>query len=550
LSLVNPYLAKLVIDKAIGDKDIRLFVILALIGGGVFLLDALLGVIRRLLEGYIKTKVGFDLNRKVYKELQHLSLRWFQDKSTGENLYKISFDIDGVRDFITTLPPQAVSVFPQLILTLIIVFSLNWRMSALALCLAPFLHLPYYYYSREMQAVWQALIENSQDVFKNLQETLSHMQLVKVFGRETHSVRGHLKGLIRGIRIEIKSLKIEITNTLAGQLASKVIIGLIACYGIYEVIKGKMTLGTYSAIMVYLAQLVGLQGQAAHFFQTTTMGLISCRRIAQILDETKEATQEKAAKIIFSKKRDLNFKNISFGYRKQEYILKNISFDIKGAGHMALVGPSGCGKTTILNLILRLHEPWEGQILMDGRDIKSIDPKALKEQMGVALQEPFLWNDTVENNIKYGNEKATREEIINIGRIIGMEEFIRDLPLGYATMIGENACKISEGQKQRIAIARALIKNPAILILDEAMSSMDSESEEKILVSLKEFRNNMTIIAVSHRLSAVMRAEKVCYLKSADRMVIDTPQSLLRDDQDFTRLFAGQGSITPGSPLR
>jgi len=547
LSLVNPYLAKLVIDKAIGNKDIRLFIILALIGGSVFLLDAFIGVIKQWLERYIKVKVGFDLNRKVYKELQYLSFAWFQDKSTGENLYKISYDIERIRDFITTIPPQAASVFPQLILTLVIIFRLDWRMSVLALCLAPFLQLPYYYFSRKMRVVWQTLIENSQDVFKGLQEILSHIQLVKVFGLETHSVRKYLKGLIAGIRIEIKNLRIEITNTLAGQLASKIIIGLITCYGVYEVIKGKMTFGTYSAIMVYLAQLMGLQGQFAHFFQTTAMGLVSCQRIVQILDEPKEKTQGKAIKAFVFKRGDLAFRNVSFGYQKQKYVLKNISFNMTNAGHVALVGPSGCGKTTVLNLILRLYEPWEGRILVDAYDIKSIEPGALKKQIGVALQEPFLWNDTVENNIRYGRGNATQKEMADVVKIIGIDGFIRDLPLGYATVIGENACKISEGQKQRIAIARALIKKPRILILDEAMSSMDSASEEKILASLKKFKSDMIMIVVSHRLSAVMHAEKVFYLKSEDRMIIDTPQSLLRNDQDFIRLFAGQESITPNN---
>lgn len=272
--------------------------------------------------------------------------------------------------------------------------------------------------------------------------------------------------------------------------------GLITFYGIYQVIRGQMTLGTFTAIMVYFTQLIGLQGHFASFFQTFMLGVVSCRRVSEVLDEEQQVLEtEDAQKVIF-KTPKIAFNNVSFGYRPGEHVLKNINLNIEDGSYFAIVGPSGCGKTTILNLVLRLYDPWEGWISIDGYNIRDLRLDCLKGQIGIALQEPFLWNDTIANNIRYGKENTTDNDISRVARITGIDEFVTYLFGGYYTIIGENACKISEGQKQRIAIARALIREPKILILDEAMSSMDSASEKNIIqykASTERFDNNHRI---------------------------------------------------------
>jgi ABC-type bacteriocin/lantibiotic exporter with double-glycine peptidase domain len=540
IGLVNPYLTKLVIDKAVGNRDLKLFFILSLIGGTAFLLGIVMGALKQYLERYIRIKVGFELNRRVFQSIQRLPFSWFQNKSTGENIYHISYDSDRVRDFITTTPPQVVSIFPQLIITIFIVFKLNWQMALLTLCLAPFMYLPYYFITKRMRNTWQLMIENSQEIFKGLQEIFSHIQLVKAFGKELASTRRYLRKIIKGIRLELKNIKLEIVSGISSQVLSKVVTGLITFYGMYNVIRGNMTLGTFSAIIVYLMQLLGLQGQFAFFFQTSVMGLVSCQRVAYILDEADQTKVRFGKADVNLREAEINFKDVSFGYNKGEYILKNLSFSIPFARHIALVGPSGCGKTTILNLIVRLYEPWSGRITVDNLNIKEISPESLISQVGIALQEPFLWDDTIENNIRYGREGATLEEIIELSKITGVNDFVQEMPLKYLTVIGENACKISEGQKQKIAITRALIKNPRVLILDEAMSSMDSASEEKIISGLKDHFPGLAVITVSHRLSTVMKSDLVYYLLGPEVMRIDTVENILVKDADFAKLFVGQ----------
>jgi len=538
-SLVNPYLVKLVVDKAIGGRDTRILIILVLAGGGVFALGSAVSGLQRFLSNSIELRLSFDLHKKVFKHLQQFSFRWFQDKSTGEHIYKVSSDIERVLNFITTIPPQAVSLFPRLLFTFIIVFYLNQTMAVLSLCLIPFLFLSTVYFSRLMRKTWKNLFENFEDIFKTLGELFSHVQLVKVFGKETVSIRNYLRKLIGSIRIRTKSIKLEIFSSFSAQIIGKMGMGLIVFYGGYQVIKGKMSLGSLTAIMIYLSQLVGLQGSLSHFFQTAAVGLVSCRRVADILDQKPQIIENKQAKKITFKGAEIVFKGVSFGYRPKEYIVKNLNFHIEDGKHIALAGPSGCGKTTVVYLLLRLYELWDGEIFIDGHNIRSIKERSLKNQISIALQEPFLWNDSIENNIKYGKENAVYEEMLKVAQLTEVDEFVKNLPQGYKTLIGEAACKLSEGQKQKIALARALIKTPKILILDEAMSSMDSYSEERIIAKIKELPIS-TVITISHRLSTVMSADLVYFLAEPDKIEIGTGQSLLKNNKDFYNLFASQ----------
>jgi ABC-type multidrug transport system fused ATPase/permease subunit len=285
---------------------------------------------------------------------------------------------------------------------------------------------------------------------------------------------------------------------------------------------------------------MGIHNQFAGFFETMSFSLISYQRIKEILDARPQVQEAKEAKEAVLENCSVELKNVTFGYRLGEAVIRNLSFKIEQDKHIALAGPSGCGKTTLLNLILRLYDPWEGDILIGGYNIKDLQLKSLRENFGIALQEPFLWNDSIKNNITYARPRASEEEVKEVARICLIDRFVDSLPDRYETIIGEDACKLSEGQKQKIAIARALIKKPKILILDEAMSSMDSASEEQIVRNIKEAYKDITIISVSHRLSTVMACDLVYFFKKPDEMVVDKPQHLLEQDEDFQNLFATQ----------
>jgi ATP-binding cassette subfamily B protein len=543
VGLINPYLTKLIIDDGISKKDLKAFVIFVSLGAAVFLLTEFINGANRFLNQYVRVRISFDLNRQVFRKLRNLSFSWFQEKTRGEELYLLNHDIDTVTNFITTSFPQALLFFCRLLFILIILFYLNYKIAILALLLSLFLYLPPYYFKKMMQKAWEALVKNSQEVFRILDEFFSHIHLIKVFAKEIATTRAYLKRLIIDIRIRMKNLRLEILSGFANNAGNKTIIGLVGLYGGYQVIKGNLTLGSLTAITAYIYQLMGLPGEFSNFFHSASYGLISCQRINAILEERPKVVESINAKEVIFPKGEIIFQDVSFGYFPNKFVLNKLNFHVTGGGHIALVGPSGCGKTTLLNLLVRLYEPWGGEIIIDQWNINKLKLHSLRKQIGFALQEPFLWNQSIENNIKYGREEATREEILAVAKLTGIDDFVRDFPRGYQTLIGEDASKISEGQKQRIAIARALIKNPKILILDEAMASMDSASEEKIISNIKSTQKDLTLITVSHRLSTVMSADLAYYFFKPDEMIVDNPQNLCEYNREFIYLFTGQEKI-------
>lgn len=539
-SLVNPYLAKLLIDRGISGKDLKSFALIALAAGLTFLLNELLSQFNVFLEHYIKTKVHFDLTKKLFRHRHKLSLRWFKERGSGEHIYTTDYDIDLVTGLITDTFPRALSIITKLLFTLVIIFTLNYKIAIVSLILAPFLYLPGYLGRKRLQGVYEVYLKNSEDIYNLLTEIFSRIELIKVFGKEISSLRKYLSRVIINIRINIRHRNLEAIISSVSRIISKAAVGAIGFYGGYQVIKGNISLGALTAITVYLYQLIELQEESINFIDTTIQGLSSCRRIADILDERPEIIDSPSARPLIIHKPQIIFKDVSFGYRAKEPVLENINFTINGPAHLAIAGPSGSGKTTTLNLLVRLYDPSSGAISIDGDDLKELKLGSLRRQIGFVAQEPFLWNDTIANNIKYSRPDAKEELVKEIALLCGVADFSEKFPDGYNTVVGENACKLSEGQKQKIAIARALIKEPKILIFDEAMAAMDSAAEEKIIANIHRNFKDITLITVSHRLSTVMSADYVYYLSAAGRIIMDKPDNLLRDNPGFKLLFGEQ----------
>ena len=301
-----------------------------------------------------------------------------------------------------------------------------------------------------------------------------------------------------------------------------------------------MTLGNLSAIAIYLSQLSGVQGSLAQFLQERSLGVISWERLELILAAEPVLADDSQAKEASFFKGQIEFKDVSFFYKQEKQLFNKLSFSIPGGSRIALAGPSGCGKTTILNLTLRLYKPTAGNILIDGHNVNTIKAKSLYGQVGVVLQEPYLWNDTIENNIGYGSQLASFQEITEAARLACIDDFIIGLPLGYRSVIGENACRISEGQKQRLAIARALIKKPRIIILDEALSCVDARIKEEIIDNITSVFNESTIIVISHRLSTIKKMDSVYFLSRNNNVDIGGHEDLLRNNAQYQNYLAHQ----------
>ncbi len=545
LSLVNPYITKLVIDKAYGNKDLKLFLILAIIGASIFIFNGLINSLNGYLSQRISRKVHFALTKDLFQHLQSLPLSFFNERTTGEHIYRLSSDVNSVSNFVCDTIPQMFNLFPRLLFILVIVLYLNWRLALVAFLLVPISYIQPYLLGKWLKGTARKMIEKSQDIYIRLHEAFSHMRLVKALGKEVYEIKRFTETVSKSMDFEIKYARLLSISNFSSSVLNKVLSGIIAFYGGYQVIKGTMTLGSLTAVMIYVTQLIGLIESGSRFWETTMINSVSRQRLAEILD-VKPEIQDKQGAIDFPILQGaIEFKNVSFGYKKDEFILKDITFSIEPAAKIALVGSSGCGKTTLVALILRLYDVKKGFISIDGLDIKEIKLNSLKEQLGIALQEPFLWNDSVGCNILYGAEDAQEEEMIKAAKIAEADNFITGFPQGYDTVIGENACNISEGQKQRIAIARAVIKRPKILILDEAMSSLDSETEDKIIDNIRREFKDFTIIIVSHRLSTAKKMDSVYFLESPSHMEIGSHEELLRRSPKYKELFASQVEKIP-----
>lgn len=518
LSLVYPYLTKLIVDQAFAERDLRLFLWFSGIGAFVLVVNGLVSKFTSYLNQYIRARVDFDITRTIFEKLQSLPFSFLSKRSSGEHLFKIQYDIYRAGDLIVTVLPQTLALIPRFLFVFIIVFRLDVRLSALALLLAPLTFVVPYLFTRRLRERLRAYIQSSQRVFSRLAEVFSHLYLVKAFSKEKRELENYTRLMNENLRLKKRNIGLEVSSHFYASLAQRAVIGLVGIYGGWRVIKGDLTLGSLTAIMVYLTQLVNMQGSFAGFFQDTVLNLVSCERLEPVLDAPSAVVEDRPPLTPEFKTGEIRFDDLHFAYDDEKPVLEGLSFVVKSGSRIAIVGPSGVGKTTIANLLVRLYDANGGSITIDGYDIKEIEPVALKNQIGFAPQEPFLWNDTVMNNIRYGKEDATDEEVYKAARLAYADGFIDGLPEKYETVIGENACTISEGQKQRISIARALIKKPKILIFDEAMASLNLEIEDAILTNIERELKGVTFIFVTHRLSSLDRMDAVYELKSSSKI--------------------------------
>lgn len=540
LGLLNPYLTKLIIDKAYVNKDLKLFLILAAIGGAIFIFNGILHSISSYLSRRISSSVHFDITKDLFKHLQSLPLSFFNDKATGEHIFRVSNDVGMVNNFVCHTIPEIIILFPRALFLSFIVFYLDWRLALFSLLLIPVSYIHLHFFVKWLREMTHKMIEKTQGIFIELCDLFRNINLIKVFGREDYEIKRFEESLLKRIALELKMERLTNISSFLSSMSDRIISGCIALYGGYLIIKGTLTLGSYTAIMIYQMQFMALLKSIGGFYEAIAISSIPRKRISEILD-TKPQIQDGQYAIDYRIPQGrIEFRNISFGYKRDEFILKGISFSIAQDSKIALVGKSGCGKTTLLSLILRLYDIERGCILIDGFDIKNIKLKSLKEQIGITLQSSFFWNDTIKNNILYAKETAPMEEVIKAARIAEAHRFIDKLYFGYDSVLGQDACHISEGQKQRIAIARAVIKQPKILILDEAMSSIDSETEEKIMDNIKcEFKYS-TVIIVSHRLSTVQKMDLVYFLKDPSCIEIGVHGEFLERSPEYRELFASQ----------
>ncbi len=537
-----PLFTKWIIDVAIKHHDMH--ALLLNIGG--MLAVALIGTAVGVWQGYLNAAVGEgimrDMRDALVQHLHRMPLNFFTSTKTGEIMNRVSSDVDSIDNVVTGTLVSIVTNVLTILTTLVAIFLLDWRLALLSLVVIPFMVLPLRPVGRTMYEQRKKTREQRDRIYSLIQETLSlsGITLVKSFVRERHEAeRFHTAGT--------DLMNMEIRLALVGRwfialVGALVIIGpaIIWFGGGWLAIRNELEIGTIVAFVAYLARLYGPAASLVGIQVSIVSALAVFERIFDYLDMEPEAPQRADAIDLRETRGEIAFEHVRFRYVEDRWALDDIGFAAKSGQLVAFVGPSGAGKTTIMQLVPRFYDPQEGRVTLDGHDLRDLTIESLRRHIGIVTQETYLFHTSVAENLRYGKTDATEAELIAACRAANIYDFINALPERFDTVVGERGLKLSGGERQRVAIARVLLKDPRILILDEATSSLDSTSERLIQAALEPLMRGRTSLVIAHRLSTVLRAD-VIHTVDAGRIVESgTHAELIARGGLYARLYQAQ----------
>jgi ATP-binding cassette subfamily B protein len=542
LNLLPPLLIRTIIDQALPNRDVQL---LALAAGGSVVVDLtarLIGVGQFSLNVRIGQGVMFDIRNELYRHLQKQSLRFFTESKSGELMSRVTNDVSGIEGVVTGTLISIVTNVVTIVSVMIVITRLNWEMAILSLVILPFFILPTRRVGRIRKELRRQAAERQGGLTALMAETLSisGSLLMKAFVQEPYEAERFRERSAELRRLEIRQRTVGRWFFMAIGLFQTIGPALIYMYGGWLVIQGELSIGTIVAFTAYLRQLYGPVSDLANVHVDTMTSLALFERLFQYLDLVPEIQDAPNALVPPPAAGEIEFEHVSFGYVPQRLALDDVSFAAKPGQLVALVGPSGAGKTTTTYLLPRFYDPVGGSIKVDGHDVRSVSMAWLRSQIGSVTQETFLFHSTVVDNLRYARPDATIDEIEAACKAAYIHEFIMSLPDGYETMVGERGYRLSGGEKQRLAIARVLLKDPRILLLDEATSSLDSRSEALIQAALTPLLEGRTSLVIAHRLSTILAADLILVLDHGRLVERGTHAELLAHGGLYARLYNEQ----------
>jgi ATP-binding cassette, subfamily B, bacterial MsbA len=534
------YLVKPVIDKVIIGMDWELgrWVPLALII--VSILKGLTWYSRDYFMGYVGQKVVNDIRDQLYAHIQNLSFSYFTRTPTGVIMSRIVNDVNLVQGALTRVPSSLVQGgFTMLALTGYIIY-LNWRLAAFSLVVLPFAGLALSKFSRRFRKTSTQMQEQIGELTTHLHETISGIRIVKAFGMEHYESRrfaSRNKGLFNSL---MRSIKTSALSHPVMEVISMTGTAFVILYGLYAIIVRKtMTPGDFFSFTVALVFFYRPLKDLNGINNIVQDGIAAAKRIFEVLDTEPEIRNKEGAVVLSREFRTIELKDLYFQYDETP-VLKGIDLTVNAGDSIAIVGRSGGGKTTLVNLLPRFYDVTQGAILIDGTDIRNATLESLRSCTAIVTQQTILFNDTIRNNIAYGHAEKSFDDVVRAARAAYADDFIRSLPQGYDTVIGESGVKLSGGQRQRIAIARALLKDAPILILDEATSSLDTESEREVQNALDALMQGRTSFVIAHRLSTIMNADRIIVLKDGRIVEAGRHEELLALSGEYKNLYDQQ----------
>ncbi|MBI2906035.1 MAG: ABC transporter ATP-binding protein [Chloroflexi bacterium] len=602
-SLVPPLLYRTLIDEALPNRDFGQLNLLAVGMIGIPLLGGLVAVLQRYLSASIGEGVICDLRKALFEHMQMMSLRFFTQTRTGELMSRLNSDVVGAQQALTSTLVNTVSNAVTLVLTLVVMLSLEWRLTLASIAILPLFILPVRRVGRILRRITREQFNLNAQMNALMNETLnvSGALLVKLFGRGADENRRFARRAAAVRDVGIRQALIGRWFFLGLSVASAVGTAIVFWLGAYLVLSGEFTVGTIVAFSAYLAQLYGPLSSLTNARVEFATSMVSFERVFEVLDMPLDITDQPGARALSKVEGGVRFEDVSFSYceinpgegggppllsevsrvqwhghgiafpdllpskttvdesssdeaiacgdEQPRWGLDHVSFEIKPGRLAALVGPSGAGKTTVSYLLPRLYDPMEGRILIDGHDLRDITLSSLAAHIGMVTQETYLFNDSVRANLLYAKPGATPEELVAACRTANIHDFIAGLPQGYDTIVGERGYRLSGGEKQRVAIARVVLKNPRILVLDEATSHLDSQSEALIQSALERVMKERTSLVIAHRLSTILRADVILVLKDGRLVEQGSHSELLARGGLYAALYHTQFRTEPEASL-
>lgn len=537
--MFEPYFQKLFIDKVIANGERNLIPYLI---GGILIINiikALFGYIKEYLFDYLSVKVTKDLKEDLFNHIQKLPFKYFDTMNTGELMSRIGEDVENIWRTISFGLRLFFENALYFIFSTVILFYLNWKLALACLVIMLPIALIAMKLEKKMLDSFEQISDQGAIINTTAQENIAGVRLVKAFGREKHEILKFLKMNKQNYKLNMEQAKIIADFFPPIELLTNISLVIMVALGGALVITKEISLGTLVAFSGYIWNLIWPMRMLGWLTNMIAQNNASANKIFKIMDiepAIKDSENPLSPDLL---KGNIKFKNVSFKYREEE-ILKNVDLDIPAGSTVALMGTTGSGKTSIINLLGRYYDVSEGKVLIDGIDVRNIKLDILRNAISIVPQDVFLFSDTIEENIRFGNRNATDEELLQASTLACASEFISELSDGYATIIGERGLGLSGGQKQRISIARALVRKAPILILDDATSALDMETEFQLLKNLNTLNNSATVFIIAHRISAVKNADIILFLDNGQVIEKGTHEELLKLKGKYYEVYKEQ----------
>ena len=545
LALAGPYLMGKAIDEYITVGDLAGLAHMAILMMGIYVMMALTTWLQIYVMIAISQRTVRDIRKDLFVKLQSLSLRFFDQRPHGELMSRMTNDIENISNVLTDSVLQFISSVLNIVSVTIVMLLLNFRLAAVSLITIPLMVLLTKMISTRTRRGFRERQKSMGILNGIIEETITGERVVKAYGCEKKVIRSfevaNQRLRLTATRAQIFALVLAPLMNFANNLGFAIIVGV----GGWMVLKGMATVGTIASFIVYARQFGRPLHQMANLYNTIQSALAGAERVFEILDEAPEVPDAPNAQPMEKVRGHVKFNNVCFAYKKGVPVLKNINIEARPGETIALVGPTGAGKTTIVNLLMRFYDVETGSILVDGLDIRQVKKHNLRRQLGIVLQDTFLFSDSVMENIRYGRLDASDEEVMAASKLANADQFIRHLPQSYNTRLSPQASNLSQGQRQLLAIARAILADPRILILDEATSSVDTRTEAHIQEAMLRLMRGRTSFVIAHRLNTIRNADKILVINKGEIVEQGTHEELLKRKGFYYNLYMSQFKSLP-----